>query len=114
MAPTGRMTFETEVDMPPVQMAHGKWWGIHFSEYPPSSAYMLSPNSGNGDPNSIMFSISGFNSDYGNNRLIISQPPVVISVNVRGHSTSVNGTSGFFSPANVRVPVVIKLSTNIC
>ncbi len=103
------MTFETEVDMPPVQMAHGKWWGIHFSEYPPSSAYLLSPNSGNGDPNSIMFSISGFNSNYGNNRANQYNTPA-ISVNVGGTSTSVDGTSGFFSPANVRVPVVIKLS----
>ena len=103
------MTFETEADMPPVQMAHGKWWGIHFSEYPPSSAYLLSPNSGNGDPNSIMFSISGFNSNYGNNRANHYNTPV-ISVNAGGTSTSVNGTSGFFSPVNVRVPVVIKLS----
>ena len=42
-----------------------------------------------------MFSISGFNSDYGNNRANHYNTPV-ISLNVRGHSTSVNGNSGFF------------------
>ena len=57
-----------------------------------------------------MFSITGSNSNYGNNRANHYNTPVISSVNVGGTSTSASGTSGFFTPVNVRVPVVIKLS----
>jgi hypothetical protein len=102
-------TMQTEVDMPFSQMAHGKWWEIHLSQDIPKDAFAFGSNGGNELDNSIMFTITGRGGDTNNNRAN-SYNVADIQVNSNGQSFNFSGNVYNITPANVRVPVVVKVS----
>lgn len=103
------MTFQTEVDMPPIQggttTEHGKWFEIHFSRDIAGTSDTFGATAAESMPNAIRFAIDrqpecGSKPNTGS-----------IRVNIDGRDTAYCGDNiQHFSPGNVRVPVVIKLS----
>jgi hypothetical protein len=110
------LTMEFEVDMIPVQrqVDHGKWWEVNFSEKMPASHMAFGSKGHNNFPNSILFGAfarggSTVSSGDPVQRAKSYNVPVII-VNVDGTQHECTGTEGQFTPGNVRVPIVIKMT----
>jgi hypothetical protein len=100
-------TMEFEIDIPPVQSAHGKWFEVHLSKDIPNSHDAFgSTDVNNAMPNNIRFAI-----DRQTDKSDAYNVPN-IQVNINGVNKRFVGNSSLFAPANVRVPVVIKVSQN--
>jgi hypothetical protein len=98
-------TFEFEVDVPPVQAGHGKWFELHLSKDLPSSHEDFGATDINDKmPNNIRFAI-----DRQTDKSPAYNVPN-IQVNVDGVNRIFVGNKSLFTPGNVRVPVVIKVS----
>jgi hypothetical protein len=98
-------TFEFEIDVPPVQAAHGKWFEVHLSkDIPPSHDAFGSGEVNDRMPNNIRFAI-----DRQTDKSQAYNVPN-IQVNVDGVNRIFVGKRSLFTPSNVRVPVVIKVS----
>ena len=102
-------TFEFEVDMAGVQSIPGKWFEIHLSRHAPTDAqfFGLAINETDTYPDDLSFSVA---------RPIDASDPThvqvaAISVNAGGFQRTIEGKSNNFTPKNVRVPVVLKVST---
>jgi hypothetical protein len=102
-------TFQFEVDMAGVQSIPGKWFEVHLSRHAPTDPqfFGLAINENDTYPDDLAFSVA---------RPINASDPnhaqaAAISVNSGGFQRTIEGKSDNFTPKNVRVPVVIKVST---
>lgn len=99
-------TIEFEVDMPPAQRGHGKWFSLMFSRNVPYSSSLFGDNTDSGYPDSVGFLMrtedDGAQANGLNKGRIVS--------NVAGVENVVDGNTPHFTSANVRLPVVVKLS----
>ena len=99
------ITFQTEVDLPPLQSVHGKWFEIHFSQNPAGTHALYGSSGGAKWSNDVSFQMVA-NSCSGTQRNTAS-----IMVNVNGDEKAYcTNPEQQFSPVNVRVPVVLKVS----
>lgn len=99
-------TFQFEVDFPPTQRIHGKWMEVVLAEDPITDEHELGDNETGDLSNSIAFSFK--DSASGDNR---SNVPM-ITVNINDVETEFKATKSIYSPTNVRLPVVIRVSQN--
>ncbi len=102
-------TFQFEVDMAGVQSIPGKWFEIHLSRHAPTDAqfFGLATNENVTYPDDLSFSV-----DRPLNATDPSHVQVAdIRVNSGGFQRIFEGRSNNFTPKNVRVPVVLKVST---
>ena len=90
-------TLQLEVDLPPIQTVHGKWFEINLSKEIPGTDDDFGDGSGGQFPNSIEFSFR-------------REAKPVIKTNINGTQREFVSDNAIFSPLNVRVPVVIKIS----
>lgn len=90
-------TLQLEVDLPPIQTSHGKWFEINLSKEIPGTDDDFGDGSGGQFPNSIEF---GFRRE-GN---------ALITTNINGVKREYVSTNQVYTPLNVRVPVVVKVS----
>jgi hypothetical protein len=98
-------TMQFEIDVPPIQSAHGKWFEVHLSkDVPDSHDSFGSTDVNNVMPNNIRFAI-----DRQTDKSDAYNVPN-IQVNINGVNKRFVGNTSLFTPANVRVPVVIKVS----
>jgi fibronectin type III domain protein len=101
-------TFQFEVDMAPVQSIPGKWFEVHLSRHAPTDAqfFNLAVNENDTYPDDLAFSVA--------RPLNATSPSDVqvatIGVNAGGAQKTVLGRTNNFTPKNVRVPVVLKVS----
>jgi hypothetical protein len=102
-------TFQFEVDMAGVQSTPGKWFEVHLSRHAPADAqfFGLAVNEQVTYPDDLMFSVA---------RPLDATDPnhaqtAAIGVNSGGFQKIFLGRSDNFTPKNVRVPVVLKVST---
>jgi hypothetical protein len=102
-------TFQFEVDMAAVQSIPGKWFEIHLSRHAPTDAQFFGLAADNNDtyPDDLSFSVS--------RPLNATNPDDVqsatIAIDSGGVQKTVVGRTNNFTPKNVRVPVVLKVST---
>lgn len=98
-------TFQTEFDISATQHSEGKWPEIHFvsAGRVPWSAEEFGAGQGSDLPNSLEFSVRA---DNGGSTSNMPQ----ITVNINGVASTFRSTNSIFTPVNLRVPVVIKLS----
>jgi hypothetical protein len=99
-------TFEFEVDMAAVQHSPGKWFEIHLVKDLPWSSEEFGAGDGQGFPDSIEFSVRAV--DGAESAGSINMPQ--ITVNIGGKVLTYTGTLRQLTPANIRVPVVLKVS----
>lgn len=104
---TGRTgTIQFEVDTASVQHSHGKWWSVHLTEDLPSLPSDFGGSNGEEYPNSI--EIGAYK---GANQRTTSEFNIpVIAVNINGNVQLFEGETGIMTGANIRLPVVIKVS----
>jgi hypothetical protein len=102
-------TFQFEVDLAGVQSIPGKWFEVHLSRHAPTDAqfFGLAINQNDTYPDDLSFSVA---------RPIDATDPghvqaAAISVNAGGYQRTIEGRTNNFTPKNVRVPVVLKVST---
>lgn len=102
-------TFQFEVDMAGVQSIPGKWFEVHLSRHAPTDPqfFGLAIDENDTYPDDLAFSVA---------RPINASDPnhvqaAAISVNSGGFQRTFEGKSNNFTPKNVRVPVVIEVST---
>ena len=102
-------TFQFEVDMAGVQSIPGKWFEIHLSRHAPTDAqfFGLATNENDTYPDDLSFSVA---------RSINAAEPnhvqtAAIGVNAGGFQRMFEGRADNYTPKNVRVPVVLKVST---
>ncbi len=106
-------TFQTEVDMAPVQNDNqGVWWEIHLSKDIPGSGRAFGSGNGNEFQNGITFSIARpqNRSDQPGDITNTSMNKALISVNINNTKTEYEGTVRQATGANVRMPVIIKMT----
>ncbi len=101
---TGTMQFE--VDTAAVQHSEGKWLEIHLVRNIPWSAEEFGAGNGEHYPDSIEFSVRQGN---GNDQMNVNLPQ--ITVNIGGVVSTFQGTSRQLTPANIRMPVVLQVSS---
>jgi hypothetical protein len=101
----GTRTFQTEFDVSATHHSEGKWPEVHFVDAArvPWSAEEFGAGKADDLVNSITFSVRGDNGGSTSNLPIIE-------ANVNGVPTTYRGTTPIFTPGNVRLPIVIKLS----
>jgi hypothetical protein len=99
-------TIQFEVDLPPAQRGHGKWFGIMLSPNIPSSAADFGDNTDTAFDNSVGFLMRSEEDALEGNGLNRGR----IVTNIGGVERNYNGTTPHFSATNVRVPIVIKVS----
>jgi hypothetical protein len=98
-------TMQFEVDLPPVQAAHGKWFEVHISKDIPNDHFQFgSTEINDAMPNNIRFAVDR-QTDKSNSYNVPN-----IQVNINGVNKRFVGNSALFTPGNVRVPIVIKVS----
>jgi hypothetical protein len=101
-------TFQFEVDMAQVQSIPGKWFEIHLSRHAPTDAqfFGLATDENDTYPDDLAFSVS--------RPLNATNPADVqaatIGIDSGGVQKTVVGKTNNFTPKNVRVPVVLKVS----
>lgn len=101
----GRMgTFQTEVDMAPVQRSSGKWFEFHLVKNIPWSGDEFGDGVGEDWPDSIEFSVR----QGDDTEPTVNYPQ--ITVNIGGSVSTFRAPARQITPANVRVPVVLKVS----
>src|SRR3954451_12303842 len=105
LSDNGVRTFQTEFDISATQHSEGKWPEIHFvaANMVPWSGEEFGAGDGDDLSNSLEFSVRA---DRGSNTSNFPQ----ISVNINGVATTFIGTTPIFTPVNVRLPVVVKMS----
>src|SRR5437763_5522360 len=98
-------TFQTEFDVSATHHSEGKWPEVHFVDaaHIPWSSEEFGAGKGDDLTNSITFSVRG---DDGGST---SNMPL-IEANVNGVATTYRGNTPIFTPGNIRLPVVIKIS----
>lgn len=92
-------TLQFEIDMPPTNHIHGKWFELNLTKEIVADGGHFGDGQGGLYPNSVEFSMRGNNQGK-------------ISVNINGSKREFSGNTQIVTPANVRVPVVIKVSKN--
>jgi hypothetical protein len=101
----GRMgTFQTEVDLAPVQRSSGKWFEFHLVRNLPWSGDEFGDGEGEDMDDSIEFSVRRGD----DTESTVNYPQ--ITVNIGGTVSSFRTETRQLTPANVRVPVVLKVS----
>lgn len=101
----GRMgTFQTEVDMAAVQRSAGKWFEFHLVKNIPWSGDEFGDGVGEDLPDSIEFSVR----QGDDTESTVNYPQ--ITVNIGGNVSTFRAATRQLTPANVRVPVVLKVS----
>ena len=98
-------TFQTEFDVATTQHSEGKWPEIHFvdANHVPWSSEEFGAGNGIDWPNSVTFSVRG---DQGGST---SNFPM-IETNIGGVQHTYIGSTPIFNPANIRMPMVVKVS----
>jgi hypothetical protein len=102
-------TFQFEVDMAAVQSIPGKWFEIHLSRHAPTDAqfFGLATEENTTYPDDLSFTVARpLNATDVNDVQAAS-----IGINSGGVQKTIVGRSNNFTPKNVRVPVVIQVST---
>jgi hypothetical protein len=99
-------TLQFEMDFAAVQASHGKWAEFNFVKDLPKDAGEFGTDGGEDHDNSFNFSM--LNGDIENNQFTFNE--VRMTYNINGATQRIQGTGHFYTPANVRLPVVIKLS----
>jgi hypothetical protein len=110
-------TVQFEVDLPVNLRNPGKWFEINISQDPMSSE----ENQGDADSgrmsNDVAFgffeqnsSLSSYNPDVVKAAQGLNLP--IIEVNINGQLQVFTGTTPIFTPSNIRVPIVLKISQN--
>lgn len=99
-------TFQFEVDLAPVQRNLGKWFEINLTKNIPTQNMSLGEGVSGMFPNSVEFGVHA--SDVA--REANGYNLAIISVNIDGNRRQFVGTVPHFTPTNVRVPVVLKVS----
>ena len=102
-------TFSIEVDLPPTQVISGKWFELNLlRDIPGTESQFGNDELPAGDfPNSLTFAV--FHHDdaaAGDARFNLP----IIRVNVAGKVQEFTGTTNQYTPGNIRVPVVLKVS----
>ena len=110
------MTMQFEVDMLPGQRNgnHGKWWEVNFSEKIPATGGEFGGKGHAGFPNSIVFAAheraQNYWPDFNERGNTINIPNIDVNVNGTTKQCQSSSLTGIFTPGNVRVPVVLKVS----
>lgn len=110
------MTMQFEVDMLPGQRNgnHGKWWEVNFSEKIPATGGEFGGKGHAGFPNSIVFAaherVDNYWPGYEERGNTINIPNIEVNVNGTVKHCESTSKTGIFTPGNVRVPVVLKVS----
>lgn len=107
-------TIQFEVDFPAILRVPGKWWEVDVSQDPISNEEQLGDTSSGHFSNSVVFGFFNQNSDL----FAASNPEQavngvnlpIIKVNIHGVITTFKGDKPIYTPTNVRLPVVLKLS----
>lgn len=100
-------TIEFEVDAQS-QRSHGKWWEIQVVKDIPPNGYQMGIQDGGEWGNQVEFAMFGETGNFQSNQTNLAR----IITNANGNKNIVDGTVPIFTPANVRVPVVLKISQN--
>ncbi len=106
---TGRTgTLQFEVDFAPTQHSHGKWFAAHLvrEDSIPSNHNEFGDANGREWPDSVEFAM--YESDDDREGEGHNLP--LITVNIGGTVHEFKSNTPFITPANVRVPVVLKVS----
>ena len=107
-------TIQFEVDFPAILRVPGKWWEVDVSQDPISNEEQLGDTGSGNFSNSVVFGFFNQNpslfaaSDPQQAVKSVNLP--IIKVNINGTITVFKGTEPLYTPTNVRLPVVLKLS----
>lgn len=107
-------TIQFEVDFPAILRVPGKWWEVDVSKDPISNEEQLGDTSSGNFSNSVVFGFFNQNPHYfaasDPQQAVKSVNLPIIKVNINGTITSFTGTEPLYTPTNVRLPVVLRLS----
>ncbi|HEU5381358.1 MAG TPA: hypothetical protein VFV38_38525 [Ktedonobacteraceae bacterium] len=107
-------TIQFEVDFPAILRVPGKWWEVDVSQDPISNEEQLGDTSSGNFRNSVVFGFFNQDTDLfaasSPQRAVKSVNLPIIKVNIGGIITEFKGTEPVYTPTNVRLPVVLKLS----
>ena len=99
-------TFQFEVDTAAVQHSPGKWFEIHLVKDLPWSSEEFGAGNGQDFANSIEFAVRAVQGAESDSTINIPQ----ITVNSNGTVRTYTGALRQLTPANIRMPVVLKVS----
>lgn len=107
-------TIQFEVDFPAILRVPGKWWEVDVSQDPISNEEQLGDTSSGNFRNSVVFGFFNQNPDLfaasSSEKAVNSVNLPIIKVNIHGVITTFTGKEPVYTPTNVRLPVVLKLS----
>lgn len=104
-------TFQFEMDFPPTQSIHGKWMELVLTDTMLSSEEELGDAETGRQPNSLSFGFFQAEGSGDEPGAFAANTPV-ITTNIDGEKREFKGGQAIFSPTNVRLPVVIKVSAD--